>query len=495
MAITKKLYMVGIDAAPLWLMERLGKRKGMENIHNLVLNKQIVEMRSTMPPMTGAAWPTIYTGLTPAEHGVPDFFELKRDYTPELAYYDSRQVPPFWRALAEHSLKCLVITPATDIRLPEYANVDMITGFPLKAKTNSAYLRSLMLRHRFDGEPDIEKDIKAGRLPISSAVGIFAKSITARAEITKSAMENNIYDFVYVCFTETDRLQHFVLNKKKMEEYLLPVYSAIDSFIGYLLGRAEREGSSVIIVSDHGAQPIKEKFLINAWLAKSGYLSIKESALANSTDAKAQLAYTLREKLMKTSARRIYDKLPHSTKHAIFRSLGAVPSARKGRYTRIHLFDMDMHNTRAFAAISNLNVSTLWVNDKRFEKGIVTVAEKKILIKELSKKLKKLRVIKRVESAERYYGRKCPFIAPDLFVEAEDGYSLDIFNYSAGTLFMEPEPPKSGDHTDTGIFGYHPKSLFGGLKSFSIYEVSRSILEYYGLKKGIQKKHPLHRTV
>ncbi len=486
MSATRRLYLIGIDAAPLWLMKRLSLGKGIENIRSLVSNHQIVEMKSTMPPMTGAAWPTIYTGLKPSEHGVPDFFELKRDYTPELVYYDSEKHPPFWKALAQSGIKCLVITPATDIKLPGYGGVDMITGFPLKARTNSAYLKSLMLKYGFTGEPEIEKDMKAGRLPIRDAVKTFAESIRKRAEIAKRAIGHSRYGFVYVCFTETDRLQHFVLNKKDMEGYMLPVYSAIDSFVGYLLKRSAKEGSAIMMVSDHGAQPIRKKFLINTWLARNGYLSVKESVLRQNSEARSNLGYAFRERLMKTGMRHVYDKLPHATKRAISKSLGAVSAGSGGVYTRIHLFDMDMNKTKAFAAVSNLNVATLWINDARFENGFVSSAEGKRVIIRLSAQLKGVMngreaVIKRVESAKKYYGNKCPFLAPDLFVEAKKGYSIDIFNYSNGAIFMDPEPPKSGDHTRMGIFGFHPKDLFGPIKSYSIYNVSKSIMEYYGI--------------
>ena len=359
-----KLYLIGIDAAPLWLIRKLSHEKGMEPFRKLLEGRHIIDMESVLPPMTGGAWPTIYTGLHPSEHGVPDFFVMKRDYTPELVYYDSKRNPPVWKEIASKGKKCLVITPATDIHLPDYPNVDMITGFPLKAKTNSRLLESLMKKYNFYGEPDIEKEMKEGKMSEDEGTKHFAKSINSRIKIAEEAIERNDYDFVYVCFTETDRLQHFVLNMKNMEDYLLEIYAGIAKYVKYVAERAEAEGSSVMIVSDHGAQPIKEKFLLNGWMVRMGYAKLKASVMEGmGEEPKEQLSYDIREKLIKSKLRKAYDKLPHAAKGVVAKAMGRLFSeAGGGKYTRLHLFDFDMEKTRAFAAVSNLMVATIWIN-------------------------------------------------------------------------------------------------------------------------------------
>jgi len=484
----KRLYLIGIDAAPLWLIEKFSDERHMGAFKKLLKGKYLVDMESTLPPMTGAAWPTIYTGLSPGEHGVPDFFVMKEDYTPDLVYYDSEKNPPFWRKLASDGYKCLVITPATDIKLPNYPNIDMITGFPLKAKSNSKFLDSLMRKLSFYGEPDVEKDMKSGKMSDEEGTKHFLKSTAARAEIAKEAMKKNDYDFVYVCFTETDRLQHFVLNKKNMKDYLLPIYQEIGKYLEYVMERAEAERGEVMLVSDHGAQPIKEKFLINTWMINEGYAKLKGSVMQNitSSESKAGGAYNLREKLLKTKLRGAYDRLPHAAKGVVSKSVGKfLPSAKGGEYTRIHLFDYDMQNTRAFAAISNINVATIWINDSRFANGIVPAKEKARIKSELSRRLLGLKdgdgkkLIVRTYDGDKYYMKTRKFIQPDLLVEIRPGYMIDIFNYSRDSLFMEPEPPKRGDHTRLGIFGMYPEKPKTRNGVFSILDVSPKILEYF----------------
>lgn len=504
----KKLYLIGIDSTPLWILKELSSEKGMEAMFKLIKGGYFHDLESTLPPMTGPAWPSIYTGLTPAQHGVPDFFTMKDDYTPDIVYYDPQECPPFWETLASKGYKSLLITPATDTRLPNLSKIDIITGFPLKAKTNSQMLEKLMNKYNFDGEPDIEKDIKAGKMTELNASKIFADSVGTRISIAKEAMSKSDYDFVFVCFTETDRLQHFVMNKKNRKEYLLPIYSKISKFLGELMERVEREDSALMVVSDHGMQPIQNKFLINAWLIHNDYAKLKSKVISAINSASIQnranpnISYQLREKLLKSGLRNVYNKLPYKAKTTVFNLMGNVAAgASEGEYTRIHLFDYDMSKTRVFAAISNDPVSTIWINDSRFRNGIVKDSEKDTLKKELIKKLSKLKaednslLIKDIIDGKDYYGPTKKFIPADIIIEAKNNYTIDIFNFSKSTVFMAPEAAKSGDHMRHGVMAFYSKNAGKFMKSASVLNIAPTILNYYGIKSPISKNSMLKYLV
>jgi predicted AlkP superfamily phosphohydrolase/phosphomutase len=485
----KKLYFVGIDAVPLWLLQEMKDEKGMEGFKELLNSDSIINLESTLPPMTGPAWPSIYTGLEPREHGVPDFFEMKKDYTPELAFYDSRKFPPFWKALSDRGKKCLIVTPATDITLPTNMEYDIITGFPLPAETNNAEMEKLMKKYEFDGEPDIEKDIKSGKMSEETASKRFAESARKRIQIAREMMAKKDYDFVYVCFTETDRIHHFVANKPNRKDYLLPIYAEMGAFVSELLALAKKDNSALILVSDHGTQQIKMKFLLNSWLIKKGYVKLKDSIekSINADAGKSNIKYELREKLLKTGLRRVYDKMPHAVKSATSKAVGsALSGTGGGKYIRTHLFDFEMPQTTAFAAISNDPVSTIWVNDNRLKNGIVTEKDKKALKAKLTRELKAIRgedgkpVIANIFDGDSYYGKNTQFIAADLLIEATPGYTLDIFYHSKETNFMLPEKAKSGDHTRKGIFGFYPKRLYKKKdKTMRLTEVKKVVMDYF----------------
>ncbi len=481
------LYMIGMDSVPLWILKELESEKGMQPFRKLLSTDCIGNMESTLPPMTGPAWPSIYTGLEPKDHGVPDFFVMKKGYTPDIVYYESQKAHPFWKELANKGVKCLVITPATDITLPDYDNVDMITGFPLKARTNSKELEALMRKHRFEGEPNIEKEIKAGKMDVSEASGIFAKSVRSRSDIAIKMMQSKKYGFVYVCFTETDRLQHFVLNRREWRNYLLPVYSEIARYVGFVIDTIDKNGGRLVIVSDHGAQPIRKKFLLNNWLMQNGYLHLNDKAekeFAKEPDRKAPAEYNIREKIMKSGLRGVYDRMPYHAKRAAYVAFGKVFSgAATSKYTRMHLFDFDMKRSRVFAAISNDPVASIWINDSRFATPSVKNGKEK-LMNELKTKLSKVKsydggkMFVNIYDGKEYYNGTKKFIPADLLVEAAEGHTIDIFNFSKDTLFMDPEDAKSGDHIRNGIFGTYPK--LPDPKVGSVTQVKRFIMKHYG---------------
>ncbi|MEM0143720.1 MAG: alkaline phosphatase family protein [Candidatus Micrarchaeaceae archaeon] len=487
-----KLYLIGMDSVPLWMLEELRKEEGMETFNMLLTKGLITNLESTLPPMSGPAWPSIYTGLAPKDHGVPDFFVMKKNYTPDVILYDSNLVIPFWKIIADNGKRCLLITPAEEVRIQKWKNIDIITGFPLPAKTNSPKLKRLMEKYNFKGEPDIEKDIKAGKISIDEAINYFTQSIKARSNIAKEAIEWN-YDFAYVCFTETDRIQHFLLNQKNWKEKLLLIYREYDKFLSYLIKKADLEGSAIIFLSDHGSQPIKNKFLINSWLINKGYLAIKKEIKNNieNTESNGSIRYNIREKLLKTRLRRVYDNLPYAFKKIIFNFMSiAFKGMGKGAYTRLHLFDYDMEHSKVFAAISNDPVATLWINDNRFVNGIVLKNEVEQLKSKLTKDLKKIKtpegnqLIVNVFDGKKYYGNTNKFLYADLLIEATKGYTIDIFNFSKDRFFMSPENAKSGDHTRQGIFGYYPDRLKIKVKKISVLDIYNIIIAYFGLNKS-----------
>ncbi len=453
-----ELHIVGIDAAPLWIIRVLSKKYGLKGFQSIMRDGKLRNLESTLPPMTGAAWPSIYTGMPPSKHGLMDFFTINKDYEKQLVYFDESVAEPFWKTLSKQGSRSLIITPAMVIRPTMDPNVDMVTGFPLPAKFSSDRIKSESIRYGFTGEPDIEKDIKSGSMPLKEASVRFSESIKKRAELSKSLIKKGNYDLSFTCFTETDRLQHFSLNRYDWEALIYPLYKEVSTFIEWLINNTGSKNSerSIMIVSDHGAQPIYNKFLINSWLINNGYARFKENI------GDAAIAYDAREKLMSNkSLRKIYDGMPKAAKSLARKMISSSGvHVKEGTYSRMHDFDLDMSNTRAFASISNDPVSMIWINDNRFSEPAVKHGEKAILKKELIQRLKGLKtekgekLINRVIDGKAYYGSTNMFIAPDMLIEARKGYTIDIFNYSPKRIFMKPEPAKSGDHIRQGIFGF-----------------------------------------
>lgn len=499
-AKNSKLYVIGVDSAPLWIVKGFAKRYHLKGFETLLKEGNLLDMQSTLPPLTPVAWPTIYTGLEPREHGMMDFFAIDKEYTKQLLYFDSDKHTPFWDALAAKGKKCLVITPAESLKLSKSKNVDLITGWPLAPRFSSKQIDSAAKKFGFNGEPDIEKGLREGTITVSEASKRYVKSMQSRAELSKHLITKNKYDMAFVCFTETDRIQHFSLNNKNWEEYVMPLYKSVSDFIEWVILRAKKEGAAVIVVSDHGAQPIKKKFLLNAWLVNSGYAELKPAIIksiqdsynkSGESEAQANLKYSLREKLIKSKARgMLYDKLPASAKRLVGKAIGTALSSGSGAtYTHIHDFDFEMKGTVAFTSVSNDPVGMIWINDRRFSKPNVKDSEKRKIKAEIAGRLREIKtedgkpLVTKIYDGDEYYKNTKLFIAPDLLVALREGYVADVKNYSLNTLFMEPELAKSGDHMMNGIFGsigqFDSKKIKRGV---SVLNVEPTILKYFGIK-------------
>ncbi|MDE1865234.1 MAG: alkaline phosphatase family protein [Candidatus Micrarchaeota archaeon] len=492
----KKLYVIGIDAGAGWIIHDFRKKRRLGGFEKFMESGAFTDLESTLPPMTGPSWPSIYTGFRPGMHGVPEFLRMEPNYTKTVVFYDPNVREPFWTKLSRHGIKSLVMTPAMLVRPQEDRNVDMITGFPLPARFNSEAMKKAAARYHYTGEPDIEQQIKSESITLRQASKKYLEAIETRAKLSKELIKKNDYDLSFVCFTETDRMGHFSLNKPEWADCMLPLYEGISDFLLWAHERAEKEDATVMVLSDHGEQPIHKKFLMNGWLINNGYAKPKqaiESGLKG--ESSGTMKYQLRESLLKSKLRkRVYDKLPSFGKKIVKGAISATLTGTSSEdYTRLHDFDYDMEHTVAFASIANCPVTTIYINDDRFEKGTVKRHEKPALKRRLMAELKGIKdedgkpLVVNVFDADDYYEDTKLFIAPDVMAEIKEGYIMDAFGYQkSGKLFMKPEMAKSGDHLREGIFGvvgYGSKLDYGAIKKrkLYVYNIEPTITSYFGV--------------
>jgi len=501
MKARKKLYLIGIDSAPLWLIEKLSKKHRMTGYERFMKSGGVLrEMESTLPPVTAAAWPTIYTGLEPSEHGVMDFLCIDANYSKQLIYYNPAKHPPFWDKLAKKGLRSLVITPAMGLQKSESKNVDMITGWPLEPRYSSKELESVAKKFGFEGEPNIGIELEKG-MHVEEASRQYLKSILSRAEMSKYLIKKNEYDLVFVCFTETDRIQHYTLSLDGWEKSVAPLYKRISDFVEWVVdySKGKKEDAVIMLVSDHGAQPITNKFLINTWLVQNGFAKLK--SIKNTEKKQKGIATSvrrhIRERVMKLKVRRaIYNTMPNSLKKVADRLVDEAPddqSAAEG-YRKIYETDFEMPNTQAFAAISFGTIGMIWLNDERFsEQGIGSI-DKKMVRREIVNGLRRIksaegdRLVINTYDGYEYYGKSGDFIVPDILFELKENYINDFTYFSESEIFMEPEINRKGDHSRFGIFG-----IVGGDKRIGLQKLSKrrigvenvcpTILGYFGDKQ------------
>ncbi|MDE1845870.1 MAG: alkaline phosphatase family protein [Candidatus Micrarchaeota archaeon] len=499
----KKLYFIGIDSTPLWIINELKRKYDLSGFEHFANNGILKEMKSTVPPVTSAAWPSIYTGLEPNEHQILEFSKIDSNYNKQLIYYDSSSPRPFWEALASKGFKCLVITPAVFLEDKKMKNVDMITGWPLKPRYSSRELEAQARRFMFDGEPDIGIQLNSGRLSLSKASQLYTKSIRARAKLAQHLISTKEYDMVFVCFTETDRMQHYALSEKDWERTVAPLYVAISDFMNWIFSFSKNNPTKplLMVASDHGAQPTHHKFLPNSWLVEKGYAELRgdlsgaaKPKLGKSEKGIAKkIKVAISERMASSSMRRkIYDRLPASLQKMGEKFVEEnLDQGEASEYLKILETDFDMKNTRAFASVSNGNMGMIWINDKRFSRPAVSAREKGALKKELiaelkgAKSIEKGKLMDNVYDAGKFYRNVTKFIAPDIVFQLTEGYTNDFSHYSK-SFFVKPEAARRGDHTMFGIFGMVGMSAQASASmkksELNLCNIAPTITKYFGIK-------------
>lgn len=484
----KPLYLCGLDSIPVWILREFENERGFETLHKFFRKGKIVDLETTLPPVTNSAWTTIYTGLKPGQHGIYDFLKIDAHYNIELQYYNPKLVPPFWEKLAKNGLECLLITPIIVTSLPEERkNVSIITGFPLFYKSNNSELKKLMKEYDLHEEPHIETKLMSHQINLDTAAKMLRNEVRKKAEITKRMLEKHgDYDFVFVCFTETDKIQHFALSLPNWKDYVRPILLAAFQFIEYLINRAEKRGGEVMLVSDHGGRSCSYGFLVNNWLTRNGYLTLKEDFVKTGIE---EIKKVEKDAYVSDFLRRnFYANMPLSLRGITYsKAYNKILSMAAGSSLDLNLDNVNISETKAFSTIVNNIVGPIWLNDGRFVSGILSEKEKKKVKNKLMTELQKIKaldgskLIVNVWDGEKYYGKPKAFIAPDIMFEVKEDYTAILNKVSLQSDFIKLGSDRGGVHTRYGIFGMYPydKRLnLKGMKSLAIYKMVLNHFEH-----------------
>lgn len=488
----KKFYIVGIDSAPLWIIKQFmaGKKYNMDGFRLFEKENTLRILESTVPPISNPAWATVYSGLTPKEHGLMDFTNINKNYERKLVDYNTDELPPFWDLLAKAGHKSLVITPVMVLEESLSPNVDMITGFPTPPRFSSKEIEEASKKFGFDGEPEIGNGLNTGKISVEEGSRMYLDATKKRAELSKYLIDKNNYDLVFVCFSETDRIKHYTLTLDNWEELIAPIYEEISSFLVYLDERIKRldDEAIFILMSDHGAAATHYKFIQNSWLISNGYATLKESVNTNpAASDKDSIGTKIKSKVVDAVVenkyrRVIYSKLPRSLQKV---GEGFIEESQKleigGKYVRISESDLDMPKTRAFSSVTTGSIGMIWVNDSRFSNPCVKGDEKEALVNEIIEKLGKEPFIERAYRGSDYYTDSEKLIAPDILFDLKKDYTSDFTGYLKDKFIVEPEVSRRGDHTKEGIFGIKYYNAPEIAKKIELKDIYPTVLKYFGV--------------
>ena len=432
----RRAFVLGLDGLPWHLIERWANEGKLPNFERVLSEGAGGPLRSTTPPSTSLAWPSIATGVWPDSHGVYGFQSLGSDYSHRMNTSRNVRKSPLWD----------VVSPSVVGNVPMTYPVDdtdatMVTGM-MTAERDEWFTNPTELADEIEAQiPEYTIGLNWEQYHGREDAFLEALSelVTARRKLMDLLLEGGDWRLFFFVYTAPDRLQHLIWD----EDILLDHYQTLDSILGDAMDVVERKDATLYVVSDHGFGPVNKLVYVNRILEREGYLTRRDDegargALGRLGIDKDRVLGVLDR--VGIDEQTLVDYLPQS-----------VLSAAAERVPGDHgLYDLDYGRTAAFVH----GAGNLYVNDTdRFESGTVDPDDVERVTSEIADVLESVvdpetgkRPLRVWDGDAHYPGDD---FAPDLIVRGRNGYAKRT--KLAEHAFADSET-LAGHHGLEGIF-------------------------------------------
>ena len=517
--MTQRLLVLGLDSAPLSLLEPWIQAGKLPNLSRLIAGGATGILNSTFPPLSPAAWSSFATGMNPGKHGVFDHgYRQPGTYKIVPTNARLRGGKALWEIIGEQGGKVGVIN-VPETYPPQPVNGFLITGMSTPSdEADWCYPPSLKteLQKAIGGYKVYGQRSKENLdLSLAGMHQTIPMRIRAAAHLWKAYAPH----LLILVLMETDVVQHKTwkymdpahphydrVGAQKYGRAILEVYQRVDENLPLLLDGLDEE-SAVIVMSDHGAGPIEKWLSLNNWLMGENFLHLKPNPAARLRHLLFRLgwtpnnAYKIAAALQLGMVDRAANQLMVQTMTATSQNGDATVERDKPQNTTVqpsHLLsrlflsfaDVDWSRTRAYTLGGNL--TGIWVNLKgREPQGCVSPgAEYEQIRDQLIARLRAMRdpsdglpIATKIYRREEVY--QGPYLdrAPDVLFETRDeqyiGFGMQEF---VTNRLAEPSPLFSGTHRRAGMVSLSGAPFRKGarLNAHQIVDLAPTILHLLG---------------
>lgn len=218
-------------------------------------------LRSTTPPWTPCAWPSLLSGRNPGKHGIFDFF-TPDEYSKRLIQRHDVDAPYLFEVADERAKTPIVVNFPVTNPPAELDNGAVIPGYlaPEDVTFNPEWIRD-----EYESEYDqyvIYPKYESNEDPVKE----YTRVARHRRDMSRFLDEHYDWDLLAVQFQVTDSIFHALDDRSQIREVL----ERVNEFVGDLVDLGD-EDEKVFIVSDHGMGDYEWTFYVNSWLAENGY--------------------------------------------------------------------------------------------------------------------------------------------------------------------------------------------------------------------------------
>ncbi len=287
--LAKRLLVLGLDGATFDVLDPMMDAGRMPNLKAFIAGGAAGILRSTMPPITPAAWTTFMTGKGPGRHGIIDFEKYSVNEA-RLSFNSTFEIreKTIWDILSDKGLQVGSINvPMT--YPPRPVNGFMISGFETPSTdADFTYPKELkneifsVLPH-YDYRTNWKRRGLGGDDVLTTNLNYIANSFDQGFELTQYCGDRFGWDVLMVVYKLVDNLQHKAwkyldprFNKKypREAELAAAVFERLDHALAQHFEYARQNDASVLIMSDHGHGSLDGKAQANLLLRQWGYLHL-----------------------------------------------------------------------------------------------------------------------------------------------------------------------------------------------------------------------------
>jgi predicted AlkP superfamily phosphohydrolase/phosphomutase/tetratricopeptide (TPR) repeat protein len=282
---------LGLDGLDWELLDRLSREGKMPHWQRLTSEGYAARLRSYLPVLSPIIWTTLATGVGPDVHRVLDFQEVDPGTGQKVPISGrSRAVPAIWNVASASGASVGVVGwwgthPAEEVRgffVSDHASPILFEGLPRQGLAYPASLSAGVeqivaregevsdeeLARYVDASPEDIARARAGGEGLKNPIIALARTIAAtriESRIARELYDRNLPDLMMLYLEGTDVVGHifasyvppklscvsdgdFARYRNAVDEY----YALVDRILGQWMRRAEEDGATLIVNSDHG---------------------------------------------------------------------------------------------------------------------------------------------------------------------------------------------------------------------------------------------------